>query len=538
MNIKDNLKKLIAESLDNEISVEEIIIEVPADKNNGDFSSNVAMKSCKKLNKKPLEIAEIVKNNIKDELIEKIEIAGPGFINFFVNKNYLLENIKKVLGEKENYGKSNIGGSKTVDLEFVSVNPTGVMHLGHTRGACFGDSLGNILSFAGYDVTKEYYINDAGNQMINMAKSIKERYKEICGLPSQMEENFYYGNEIIEIAKKMYEDKQEGYLDADLEVFKKIGLNTFLNKIKEDLLTIGVKFDVWSSEQALRDNGKVERALKKLKDLGYTYEKEGAIWLKTSDFGDEKDRVLIKTDNSYTYLVPDIAYHLDKIERGYDYLIDVLGADHHGYIPRLKAAVTMLGQDANKLSVSIVQMVRAIKDKKEYKISKRTGKSITMIDMANEVGIDALRYFFVSKSLDTQMDFDVDLATTKSTENPVYYIQYAHARICSILNNYKAEELTPGYKFETINDESAYNVLAKIYEFKETVEKSATKKEVHLITNYAYELANLFHSYYASEKIITDDKKKTKERIYLINAVKITIANALKLIGVTSPEKM
>lgn len=538
MNIKDNLKKLIAESLDNEISVEEIIIEMPADKNNGDFSSNVAMKSCKKLNKKPLEIAEIVKNNIKDELIEKIEIAGPGFINFFVNKNYLLENIKKVLGEKENYGKSNIGGSKTVDLEFVSVNPTGVMHLGHTRGACFGDSLGNILSFAGYDVTKEYYINDAGNQMINMAKSIKERYKEICGLPSQMEENFYYGNEIIEIAKKMYEDKQEGYLDADLEVFKKIGLNTFLNKIKEDLLTIGVKFDVWSSEQALRDNGKVERALKKLKDLGYTYEKEGATWLKTSDFGDEKDRVLIKTDNSYTYLVPDIAYHLDKIERGYDYLIDVLGADHHGYIPRLKAAVTMLGQDANKLSVSIVQMVRAIKDKKEYKISKRTGKSITMIDMANEVGVDALRYFFVSKSLDTQMDFDVDLATTKSTENPVYYIQYAHARICSILNSYKVEELTPDYKFETINDESAYNVLSKIYEFKETVEKSATKKEVHLITNYAYELANLFHSYYASEKIITDDEKKTKERIYLINAVKITIANALKLIGVTSPEKM
>lgn len=538
MNIKDNLKKLIAESLDNEISVEEIIIEVPADKNNGDFSSNVAMKSCKKLNKKPLEIAEIVKNNIKDELIEKIEIAGPGFINFFVNKNYLLENIKKVLGEKENYGKSNIGGSKTVDLEFVSVNPTGVMHLGHTRGACFGDSLGNILSFAGYDVTKEYYINDAGNQMINMAKSIKERYKEICGLPSQMEENFYYGNEIIEIAKKMYEDKQEGYLDADLEVFKKIGLNTFLNKIKEDLLTIGVKFDVWSSEQALRDNGKVERALKKLKDLGYTYEKEGATWLKTSDFGDEKDRVLIKTDNSYTYLVPDIAYHLDKIERGYDYLIDVLGADHHGYIPRLKAAVTMLGQDANKLSVSIVQMVRAIKDKKEYKISKRTGKSITMIDMANEVGVDALRYFFVSKSLDTQMDFDVDLATTKSTENPVYYIQYAHARICSILNSYKVEELTPDYKFETINDESAYNVLSKIYEFKETIEKSATKKEVHLITNYAYELANLFHSYYASEKIITDDEKKTKERIYLINAVKITIANALKLIGVKSPEKM
>ena len=538
MNIKEKIKKLISTALNNKVTTEEIVIEIPTSKEHGDFSSNVAMKSCKKLGKKPLEVAELVKENIKDELIEKIEIAGPGFINFFVNKNYLLENIKTVLKEKNNYGRSNIGNNKKVDLEFVSVNPTGTIHIGHVRGACFGDSLAKILAFAGFDVTKEYYINDAGNQMLNMAKSIKERYKEICHKPFKMEDNFYYGEEIIAVAKNIYEKYQDKYLDEDLETFKQIGLDTFLKGIKDDLQDIGVNFDVWSSEQKLRDNGQVEKGLAKLKSLGYTYEREQATWLKTSLFGDEKDRVLIKQDKTYTYFVPDIAYHLDKLERGYDYLIDVLGADHHGYVPRLKAAVTMLGGDASKLTVSMVQMVRAIKDHKEYKLSKRTGKTITMRELANEVGVDALRYFFVSRSLDTQMDFDVDLASTKSTENPVYYVQYAHARICSILNSYNVKEITNDYKFETITNEQAYNVLAKVYEFKEIVEKSAIRKEVHLITNYVYELANLFHSYYASEKIITEDKKSTEERIYLINAVKITIANALKLIGVTSPEKM
>lgn len=538
MDIKESLKQIIKEALEEKITLEEINIEVPAVESHGDYSSNIAMKMAKELHKSPISIAESIKKNINSPLIEKIEIAPPGFINFFVNKNYLLENIKRVLKEKDNYGRSNIGKNKKINIEYVSANPTGILHLGHTRGACFGSSLSNLLSFAGFDVTREYYINDAGNQMLNMGKSIKERYKEICGLPSQMEENYYYGNEIIEIAQKLYQEKKDGYLTSSAEFFKERGLEVFLKQIKEDLKDIRVDFDIWSSEQKLRDNGLVEASLKKLESLGYTYKEDNATWLKTTTYGDEKDRVLIKQDGSYTYFVPDIAYHLDKLNRNYDKLIDVFGADHHGYIPRLKAAVTMLGKDVEKLEVEIIQMVRAIKEGKEYKISKRTGKAITMSSLKEEVGCDALRYFFISKSLDTQMDFDVDLATKNTNENPVYYIQYAHARICSILNSYEKIKLEDDYIFETITNPLAYNVLKKVYEFKEIVEKSAIKKAPHLITNYVYELANSFHSYYANEKIITANEKYTKERIFLIEAVKITIHNALEIIGVESKEKM
>lgn len=536
--MKEELKKIISKALENDIKEEDIAIEVPKDKKNGDFSTNVAMKLSKQLQKTPIEIANMIKDNINEENIDKIEIAGPGFINFYVNKNYLFENIKKILTEKENYGKVNVGNNEKINLEYVSVNPTGIIHLGHARGACFGDSLARILSFAGYDVTREYYINDAGNQMLNMAKSIKERYKEVCGLEANMGEDFYYGNEIIDVAKKIYEQKQDKALEEDYEYFKKIGLDYFLSQIKKDLDNVRVSFDVWTSEQELRNRGLVEDAIEKLKELGYTYELEDATWLKTSEFKDEKDRVIIKTDSSYTYFAPDIAYHLDKLNRGYDKLIDILGADHHGYIARLKAAVTMLGGDSNKLDVPLVQMVRAMKDGKEYKLSKRTGKTITMADLATDVGVDALRYFFVSRSLDTQMDFDIDLATKQTNENPVYYIQYAHARICSILDSADVKEVEDNYRFETLETEDAYNVLKKVYEFKDVVAKAASKKEVHLITNYAYDLATAFHSYYAKEKVITEDEKYTNERIMLIRAVKITIANALNLIGVSSPEKM
>ena len=536
--MKEELKKVISKSLDNKILAEEIAIEVPKDKNNGDFSTNIAMKISKQFQEKPIDIANKIKNNINENYIDKIEIAGPGFINFYVNKNYLFENIKTVLKENENYGKTNTGNKEKINLEYVSVNPTGIIHLGHARGACFGDSLSRILSFAGYDVTREYYINDAGNQMLNMAKSIKERYKELCGLEANMGEDFYYGNEIIDVAKLIYEENKDRSLEKDYEYFKQIGLEYFLNQIKKDLDNVRVGFDVWTSEQKLRDKGLVEESIDKLKDLGYTYESEDAVWLKTSDFKDEKDRVIIKADSSYTYFAPDIAYHLDKLNRGYDKLIDILGADHHGYIARLKAAVTMLGGDSNKLEVPLVQMVRAMKDGKEYKLSKRTGKTITMADLASDVGVDALRYFFVSRSLDTQMDFDIDLATKQTNENPVYYIQYAHARICSILENKNLENVEDDYNFETLNTESAYNVLKKIYEFKDVVAKAAAKREVHLITNYAYDLATSFHSYYGKEKIITEDEKYTKERIMLIRAVKITSAHALNLIGVSSPNKM
>lgn len=537
MNIENKLKDIIKNAIDLDIDRNDIEIEVPSIKEHGDFSTNIAMKCCKKLGKSPIVIAQDIISKINDELIIKVEVKGPGFINFFVKKDYLLENIKTIIKEQDNYGRSDIGNHAKINVEFVSVNPTGVIHVGHGRGACFGDSLCNILSFSGHDVTREYYINDAGNQMNNMALSIKERYKEVCGLDFHMEDNFYMGEEIKEVAKMMYEEKEEAYLDSDLETFKKKGLDCFLGKIKEDLNEIGVSFDIWTSEQKLRDNNLVEEAYLKLKELGYTYEQDDAIYLKTTAFFDDKDRVIIKNDGSYTYLAPDIAYHLDKLNRGYDKLIDVLGADHHGYVPRLKSAVTMLGGDANKLDVPLVQMVRLIKDGNEYKLSKRTGKTITLSELVNEAGVDAIRYFFISRSLDTQMDFDIDLATKKSTDNPVYYVQYAHARICSILKDYNIE-VEDDYKFETITSDIAYNVLTKLDEFKKVVEKSALKKEPHLIVNYVYELASLFHSYYGKEKIITEDEKYTKERIMLIKAVKITIANANKLIGISSPERM
>ncbi len=537
MDIELILKNKIKMCLSLDIPVEEIEIEVPKNKEYGDFSSNIAMKLCKKLGKNPFDIACSIKDNIKDDLIEKVEVVKPGFINFFVDKTYLLDNIINIIKKDKDYGRNNIGNNKKINVEFVSVNPTGSIHLGHTRGACYGDSLCNILAFSGYDVTREYYINDAGGQMDNMAKSILERYKEVCGLEFKMEDNFYYGEDIKNIAIDLYNEYGDKLLNEDIEFFKKKGLSVFLGKIKKDLEDIDVKFDIWSSEKAIREKGLVEESLKKLENLGYTYNLDGAVYLKTSLFGDEKDRVIKKTDGSYTYFAPDIAYHMDKLNRGYDKLIDVLGSDHHGYVARLKAAVTMLGQDSNKLDVFLIQMVRAIKDGAEYKLSKRTGKSITLKDLVDDTSKDAVRYFFTSRSIDTMMDYDVDLALKKNNENPVYYVNYAHARICSILKDHevKAED---GYKFETINSDSAYNVLVKLKEFEKVVEKSARNYEPHLITNYVYELASLFHSYYAKEKIVTDDVKYTNERLMLCKAVKITIYNALNLIGIKSPERM
>ncbi len=538
MDIKKVLKEQIQKALEITIDQNDINIEIPQIKSHGDYSTNIAMQLAKKLKQSPMEIANKIKDKINDTNISKIEVLPPGFINFFLKKDYLLDNINKVLEQQENYGRSNLGQKEKINVEFVSVNPTGIIHLGHARGACYGDCLSRILEFTGYLPTKEYYINDAGVQMDNMAKSIKERYKQLCNMPYQMEENYYYGQEIIDLAKIIYNENNQTYQEKPISYFKQLGLNYFLDKIKEDLALANVYFDVYTSEQKIKDRGLVEECLEKLKNKGYTYEKDGALWLKTTLFSDDKDRVIIKNDKTYTYFLPDIAYHYDKISRGYDKLIDCLGADHYGYINRLKSSIAMLDNDPDKLDVKIIQMVRAMKDNKEYKISKRTGNTITMKDIINEVGKDALRYFFIAKSIDTQIDFDIDLAISKDNNNPIYYIQYAHARICSILNNYQDFEIPKNYKFETINSVEAYNVLEKIYNFKETIETASIKKQPHLIANYVYDLATLFHAFYAKEKIITSDEKYTKERIMLIKSVKITLANALKLIGVDPIEKM
>ena len=543
MNLKEKIKEMIKSAL-NELSIkfdsENIVVEVPKKREQGDFSTNIAMQLTKVLKDNPRNIAEkiveVLSKNTNE--IKTIEIAGPGFINIYLNDEYVFSGISNVIKQGENYGSSSIGKKEKVDIEFVSANPTGILHLGTARGAAYGSNLANIMSFAGYDVTKEYYINDAGNQIINLGVSLKERYKGLCGLEENMPEDGYYGSEIIDIAKTIFDKYGNSKLDEDLEFFKKVAVDYLLNIIKTDLSNFGVTFDVWTSEKSIRAKGRIEESLKILDEKGLVYKKDDATWLKTTVYGDDKDRVLIKTDGSYTYLVPDIAYHLDKFDRGFDYLIDVFGADHHSYVSRLKASIEALGYDKDKLEVRLLQMVRLLRDGEIVKMSKRTGGNITISELVGEIGKDAARYFFATRSLDGQMDFDINLALKKSSENPFFYVGYANARICSILKDAKEKNIDICTEIKEGLDLDSKALLLKVYEFTEVLVSAALKKEPHLITNYVYELASMFHNYYGKHKILTDDIKVSEKRLGLIKTVGITITNALKLIGVKAPEKM
>lgn len=543
MNLKEQIKEMINSAL-NELSIEfnleSIVVEVPKKREQGDFSTNIAMQLTKVLKDNPRNIAEkiveVLGKNTNE--IKTIEIAGPGFINIYLNDEYVFSGISNVIKQGENYGSSSIGKKEKIDIEFVSANPTGILHLGTARGAAYGSNLANIMSFAGYDVTKEYYINDAGNQIINLGVSLKERYKGLCGLEENMPEDGYYGSEIIDIAKTIFDKYGNSKLDEDLEFFKKVSVDYLLNIIKTDLSNFGVTFDVWTSEKSIRAKGRIEESLKILDEKGLVYKKDDATWLKTTVYGDDKDRVLIKTDGSYTYLVPDIAYHLDKFDRGFDYLIDVFGADHHSYVSRLKASIEALGYDKDKLEVRLLQMVRLLRDGEIVKMSKRTGGNITISELVGEIGKDAARYFFATRSLDGQMDFDINLALKKSSENPFFYVGYANARICSILKDAKEKNIDICTDIKEAIDIDSKALLLKVYEFTEVLVSAALKKEPHLITNYVYELASMFHNYYGKHKILTDDIKMSEKRLGLIKTVGITITNALRLIGVKAPEKM
>lgn len=542
MNLKQKIKNIIFCAL-KELSInfeeEKIVIEIPKRRENGDFSSNIAMQLTKVLKDNPRNIAEkivsIIKNN---ENIEKIEIAGPGFINIYLKDEYVFSGIENIIKTDKDYGRNNSGKNKKIDIEFVSANPTGILHLGTARGAAYGSNLANIMSFSGYDVTKEYYINDAGNQINNLGISVKERYKGLCGLEENMPEDGYYGSEIIDIAKNIKEKYNDTKLNESLDFFKEIAVNHLLNIIKTDLSNFGVTFDVWTSEKAIRAKGRIEESLKILDKKGLIFKKDNATWLKTTVYGDDKDRVLVKSDGSYTYLVPDIAYHLDKFDRGFDELVDVFGADHHSYVSRLKASIEALGYNKDKLEVRLLQMVRLLRDGNIVKMSKRTGGNITISELVEEIGKDAARYFFATRSLDGQMDFDINLAVKKSSDNPFFYVGYAHARICSLLKEAKEKNLSINTNIKNIINEDSKALLLKVYEFCDVVEISAMKKEPHLITNYVYELASMFHNYYGKHRIITDDTKSSSEHLALIKVVGITINNALKLIGVTAPSKM
>lgn len=543
MNLKEQIKEMINSAL-NELSIEfnleSIVVEVPKKREQGDFSTNIAMQLTKVLKDNPRNIAEkiveVLSKNTNE--IKTIEIAGPGFINIYLNDEYVFSGISNVVKQGENYGSSSIGKKEKIDIEFVSANPTGILHLGTARGAAYGSNLANIMSFAGYDVTKEYYINDAGNQIINLGVSLKERYKGLCGLEENMPEDGYYGSEIIDIAKTIFDKYGNSKLDEDLEFFKKVAVDYLLNIIKTDLSNFGVTFDVWTSEKSIRAKGRIEESLKILDEKCLVYKKDDATWLKTTVYGDDKDRVLIKTDGSYTYLVPDIAYHLDKFDRGFDYLIDVFGADHHSYVSRLKASIEALGYDKDKLEVRLLQMVRLLRDGEIVKMSKRTGGNITISELVGEIGKDAARYFFATRSLDGQMDFDINLALKKSSENPFFYVGYANARICSILKDAKEKNIDICTDIKEAIDIDSKALLLKVYEFTEVLVSAALKKEPHLITNYVYELASMFHNYYGKHKILTDDIKMSEKRLGLIKTVGITITNALRLIGVKAPEKM
>lgn len=550
--IKDKLKEEIKQSvikagLAAEEQIPEVILELPKDKAHGDYSTNMAMQLARVAKKAPRMIAEAIIENFDQTKasIKKVEIAGPGFINFYMDNSYLTDLIPTILQAGEQYGQTTVGNNEKVQVEFVSANPTGDLHLGHARGAAVGDSLCNILDKAGYEVSREYYINDAGNQINNLALSVEARYFQALGMEKEMPQDGYHGEDIIGIGKKLaeeYGDKYVHVLEQErFDFFREYGLKYEMAKLKQDLEDFRVKFDVWFSETSLYQNGKIDIALNKLKENGYIFEQDGATWLRSTDFEDDKDRVLIKNDGSYTYLLPDIAYHKDKLDRGFEKLINIWGADHHGYIPRMKAAIQALGYNKEALEVEIIQLVHLYKNGEKMKMSKRTGKAVTMRDLVEEVGLDATRYFFAMRSADTHLDFDLDLAVSQSNENPVYYAQYAHARISSILRQGKEQGIEPKDELNAalITAEKEFDLLKKLGEFPQAVGEAALKRMPHRITNYIYDLASTFHSFYNAEKVLdADNLERTKARLALIQATQITLRNALALIGVSAPEKM
>ncbi|RWZ58940.1 arginine--tRNA ligase [Halobacillus fulvus] len=545
--LKDEIvRSVLAAELATEDEMPDVVLEQPKDKAHGDYATNMAMQLARVAKKNPRAIAtELVEQFDKTEAsIEKIEIAGPGFINFYMNNQYLTELVPTILNSGEEYGRTDQGKGHKIQVEFVSANPTGTLHLGHARGAAIGDSLCNVLDAAGYDVSREYYINDAGNQIVNLALSVEARYMQALGKEWDMPEDGYHGKDIIDLGKKLAEEDGEKWEDVAeeerLQFFREYGLKYELDKIKKDLEEFRVPFDEWFSETSLYHDDKIQNALDVLKEKNYVYEKDDATWFETTKFGDDKDRVLIKNDGTYTYLTPDIAYHKNKLDRGFDTLINIWGADHHGYIPRMKAAIQALGYNEDTLEVEIIQMVNLFQDGEKVKMSKRTGKAVTLRELMEEVGIDAMRYFFSMRSSDSHLDFDMDLARSESNENPVYYVQYAHARICTMLKQAEEKGLTSDhFDGSYLTSEKEEDLLKRLGEFPQVVADAAEKRTPHRVTQYAFDLASNLHSFYNAVKVLDEDnKEQTASRIALMKAVRTTLQNALKLIGVSAPEQM
>ena len=526
-----------------------IELEIPKDRSHGDISTNIAMKLCSSFKSSPIELANLIKTDIEAKLthdanlrkyLARVEVKAPGFINFFFSLEYLSETLSKIMRMKDGYGRSEAGRGLKLQVEFVSANPTGPLTVAHGRQAAIGDSLANILKFAGYDVTREYYLNDEGTQMDILGQSIMARYRGLSGLEENFPENGYKGAYVYDIAKDLKKKYGKKFLEykEDICPFREFGLMWLVKDIKEDLKAFGVKFDVWYSQKKLRQSGKVKKALDLLNERGYIFEKEGATWFRSTDFGDDKDRVVTKSDNSHTYLAPDIAYHMEKYRRGFKRIVDIWGPDHHGYIPRMKAAIQALGFDKDSLDVLIVQLATLYKNGAVLSMSTRAGEFVTLREVREEVGKDVSRFCFIMRRISSHLDFDLDAVKKESMDNPVYYIQYAHARIWSILKRGRRRLWFGKFDPKLLKEPEELGLLRGLNEFAKVVEQSAKALEPYMVLQYLQDLAGLFHSFYNKHKVLIDDRELAKSRLVLVDCTRIVLANGLRLLGVSLPRSM
>ena len=544
--IKAAAQKAIDEGTVKGGDLPEVLLEVPPQKEFGDFATNFAMQSARALKCNPRMIAQAVVNNLDCVYVEKMEIAGPGFINFYLKQDWMYDMLAGIIAEGENYGNLVSDCKEKIQVEYVSANPTGPLHVGHGRGAAVGSALANLMKAAGMNVSREYYINDAGNQINNLAASVNARYLEQLGQTVEFPENGYHGHDIIETAERIVRIYGDRFLNMSeeerLKEFRTIALKEKLAALKEDLEAFNVTYDEWFSEQTLHDANAIKNACDLLAERGYLYEEGGALWLKATEYGDDKDRVVIRDNGIPTYFAADIAYHQDKYARGFDRVINLWGADHHGYIARMKAAVGALGYHPDQLEVLILQMVSLYRNGELVKMSKRTGQSVTLNELIEEVGTDAARFFFVMRSIDSQLDFDLTLATEKSNENPVYYIQYAHARICSIMRQLDEAGIVvmpaTEAKLNTLTEASELELIKKLGEYPEMLAGAAKERAVHRVAHYVHDLAGLFHSFYNQCRILGVDSDLQQARIALVKTVGHVIRHALGILGVSAPERM
>ena len=585
--MKHELEQLVLESLNTlhsegvlpEPFTGEVQIAHTKNKDHGDFACNVAMQLAKAAGSNPREIAEAIIDNLPThEGLVKAELAGPGFINFFIDPGAGRSVIARILIEKEQFGRSEIGRGKRVQVEFVSANPTGPLHVGHGRGAAYGATVADLLQAVGYEVHREYYVNDAGRQMDILGTSVWLRYLELAGEELVFPSNGYKGDYVWDIAATLHREHGDDYRHAVDEVFADVpadapegdkeahidglignakrllgdvryryifdlGLNTILDNIRDDLAAFGISYEEWYSERGLTERGAVNKAVERLREAGHIYEKDGALWFRSSDFGDEKDRVVQRDNGQTTYFASDIAYHMEKLERGFDLVIDVWGADHHGYVPRVRSALRALGDDDSRLEVLLVQFANLYREGEKVQMSTRSGSFVTLRELRQEVGADAARFFYVMRKCEQHLDFDLDLAKSQSSDNPVYYVQYAHARVCSVLEQAAERgidvELSEGItNLERLVEPHEQALLVSLSKYPDVVETSALNEEPHQLTHYVRELANDFHTYYNAHKFLIEDANLRDARLKLILATRQVLRNGLNLLGVTAPEKM